>query len=98
MGRTPFRAMVNLLKSIWLLVSTLHTPGLRPLHGFRGQQQAPKSIVVIGGGSAGLGVLKALQSLPTGIRSGWNITLYEEREDVAGIWCVAMARLPSREY
>ena len=87
-GKAPSRTMVHLLKSIWLLVSSLHIPGLTSIHETYVQRQTPKSIAVIGAGSAGIAVLKAFQDLPTEIRANWNITLYEQREDVAGVWCV----------
>lgn len=46
----------------------------------------PKSVAVIGAGSAGLAMLKALFDLPETTRDGWRIVLYEQRGDVAGVW------------
>ncbi|CCL98935.1 uncharacterized protein FIBRA_00942 [Fibroporia radiculosa] len=45
-----------------------------------------KSIAIVGAGSAGLGVLKAILDLPLDIRSGWEVVLYERRRDVGGLW------------
>jgi hypothetical protein len=45
-----------------------------------------KSILVIGGGSAGLGALKVLLDIPSHARSKWEIVLYEQRHDIGGIW------------
>ncbi|KAJ3514233.1 hypothetical protein NLJ89_g2488 [Agrocybe chaxingu] len=47
---------------------------------------SPKSVAIIGAGSGGLAMLKALLDLPLSLREGWEIVLYEEREDVGGIW------------
>jgi hypothetical protein len=50
------------------------------------QQGTPvnKSVAIVGAGSAGLAMLKALVDLPEG--GGWEIVLYEQRRDVGGIW------------
>ncbi|PCH41963.1 dimethylaniline monooxygenase [Wolfiporia cocos MD-104 SS10] len=47
---------------------------------------AHKSIAIIGGGSAGLGMLKAALDLPESIREDWEVVLYERRRDIGGIW------------
>jgi heterodisulfide reductase subunit A-like polyferredoxin len=52
-----------------------------------------KSILIIGGGSAGLSVLKTLLDLPKEIRGNWEISLYEQRHDIGGIWQVAQASI-----
>ena len=49
-----------------------------------------KSIAIVGAGSAGLAMLKVLLDLPENVRRGWEIVLYEEREDVGGIWYVSI--------
>lgn len=95
MGSAPSRTMVHLLKSIWVLVSSLHIPGLTSIPEIPVQPRTPKSIAVIGAGSAGIAVLKAFQDLPLEIRASWNITLYEQREDVAGVWCVVLNSTPT---
>lgn len=46
----------------------------------------PKSVAVIGAGSAGLAMLKALSDLPETTKDGWRIVLYEQRGDVGGVW------------
>ncbi|KAF9535371.1 hypothetical protein CPB83DRAFT_865679 [Crepidotus variabilis] len=53
-------------------------------------RQAPdsitKSIAIVGAGSAGLGMLQTLLALPDSVKEGWEFTLFEEREDVGGVW------------
>ena len=43
-----------------------------------------KSIAIVGAGSAGLAMLKTLLDMPE--YNSWNIVLFEERENVGGIW------------
>ncbi|KAF9219777.1 FAD/NAD(P)-binding domain-containing protein [Gyrodon lividus] len=52
------------------------------------QQGTPinKSVAIVGAGSAGLAMLKALIDLPEELGGGWEIVLYEQRTDVGGIW------------
>ncbi|KZV85019.1 FAD/NAD(P)-binding domain-containing protein [Exidia glandulosa HHB12029] len=45
-----------------------------------------KRIAVVGTGSGGLAVLKALVELPMEMRQGWEIVAFEKREDVGGVW------------
>ncbi|PCH40375.1 dimethylaniline monooxygenase [Wolfiporia cocos MD-104 SS10] len=45
-----------------------------------------KSIAIVGAGSAGLGVLKAILDLPESIREDWEVVLYEQRRAVGGVW------------
>ena len=47
---------------------------------------AEKSVAIVGAGSAGLAALKTFLDLPENVRGNWNITLYEQRRDVGGIW------------
>lgn len=47
---------------------------------------ATKSIAIVGGGSAGLAVLKTILDLPPSTRSGWEVVLFEQRRDVGGVW------------
>ena len=51
----------------------------------------PKSIAIVGAGSAGLAMLKTLLDIPE--YNSWNIVLFEERENVGGIWWVSIALL-----
>lgn len=46
----------------------------------------PKSIAIIGAGSAGLAMLKTVVDLPASSSENWEVVLYEERESVGGIW------------
>lgn len=48
--------------------------------------QSPKSIAIVGAGSAGLAILKTLLDLPYEVRQGWDIVLYEQRRQVGGVW------------
>ena len=50
-----------------------------------------KTIAIIGAGSAGLAMLKTLLDIPE--HNLWNIVLFEERENVGGIWWVSTAFL-----
>lgn len=45
-----------------------------------------KSVAIIGTGSAGLAMVKTLLDLPAEARQGLEISVYEERENVAGVW------------
>lgn len=49
-----------------------------------------KRVAIVGGGTAGLGNLISLLSLPESVRQGWQIDLFEQREDVGGIWCASL--------
>ncbi|KAH6917478.1 dimethylaniline monooxygenase [Coprinopsis sp. MPI-PUGE-AT-0042] len=46
----------------------------------------PKVIAIVGAGSAGLAALKSFLDLPLETRRNWDVILYEQREDVAGVW------------
>ncbi len=48
-----------------------------------------KSIAIIGGGTGGLGTLKAILDLPEDIRREWRIDLYDQRDGIGGIWWVS---------
>jgi chemotaxis response regulator CheB len=45
-----------------------------------------KSILIVGGGTGGLGALKTFLDLPERIRGDWEIALYEKRDDIGGVW------------
>lgn len=45
-----------------------------------------KSVAIIGAGSAGLAALKTFLDLPDDVRGNWDVTLFEQRRDVGGIW------------
>lgn len=49
-----------------------------------------KSIAIVGAGSAGLAALKTLLDLPHEVRQGWDLTLFEQRWSVGGIWYVLL--------
>jgi heterodisulfide reductase subunit A-like polyferredoxin len=45
-----------------------------------------KSILIVGGGTAGQSSLKTFLDVPERIRHDWNIVLYEKRDDIGGVW------------
>jgi cation diffusion facilitator CzcD-associated flavoprotein CzcO len=46
-----------------------------------------KRIAIVGGGRAGIVMLKTLiDDLPKDITRTWEIVLFEQRDDVGGIW------------
>lgn len=46
-----------------------------------------KRIAIVGGGLSGIVMLKTLvNDLPKDITRTWEIVLYEQRDDVGGIW------------
>jgi NADH dehydrogenase FAD-containing subunit len=52
---------------------------------------ATKRIAIVGAGTAGISTLKVLQvDLPEHLRQDWEVTLFEQRADVGGIWCVEL--------
>lgn len=46
-----------------------------------------KSVAIVGAGSAGLAMLRALVDLQDELHDSLDIVLYEQRRDVGGIWC-----------
>ncbi|KAF9219775.1 dimethylaniline monooxygenase [Gyrodon lividus] len=55
-------------------------------HQDANQHHGPKSVAIVGAGSAGLAMLKALVDFPNDSFTDWEIVLYEQRKDVGGIW------------
>lgn len=54
---------------------------------------ASKRIAIVGGGTAGLTMLKTLSAdLPSEVTKDWDIVLFEQREDIGGVWYVARHR------
>ncbi|EJD41710.1 FAD/NAD(P)-binding domain-containing protein [Auricularia subglabra TFB-10046 SS5] len=45
-----------------------------------------KSIAIVGGGTAGIAVLKTILDIPAQERVGWDFVLFEQRRDVGGVW------------
>lgn len=58
----------------------------------------PKSIAVVGGGTAGIAMLKALADVPEHTRRNWTIDLFEKREDLGGIWYAVLPRVASTRH
>ena len=50
------------------------------------QASPSKSIAIIGGGSAGLGVLQVLLDIQGKKNLNWEVVLYEQRRGVGGVW------------
>ncbi|TFK41252.1 hypothetical protein BDQ12DRAFT_626589 [Crucibulum laeve] len=46
----------------------------------------PKSIAIVGAGSGGLAMLKTILDLPEETRERLQFVLYDERDDVGGVW------------
>lgn len=67
-------------------LTRLKTPSV--LGGGSDKNAPNKSIAIVGAGSAGLAMLKTLTELPEETRRSLEFTLFEEREDVGGIWYV----------
>ncbi|GJJ08612.1 hypothetical protein Clacol_002831 [Clathrus columnatus] len=60
--------------------------GLKEVFSDDNQLPVNKSIAIVGAGSAGLAMLKTLTELPDETKQSLNFILFEEREDVGGIW------------
>jgi cation diffusion facilitator CzcD-associated flavoprotein CzcO len=73
--------MVDVLHLLQFLLSFGFFASPEPRH-------QPKTIAIVGAGSAGLAALKTVLDLPLEVRRHWDIVLYEQREDVAGVWYV----------
>ena len=55
--------------------------------GLNNVVQERKSVAIVGAGPSGLVMLKTLLDMPE--HESWKIVLFEERENVGGIWCVS---------
>lgn len=77
--------MVNFRQVVF---SLLASPFSRTPHYTEPNVSEPpsKSVAIIGAGSAGLAVLKTFLDLPQDVRRNWDITLYEQRRNVGGVW------------
>ena len=76
--------MVHIAQLLLPLISSVW-PSQEPLsveHGIIPR----KSVAIIGTGSAGLAMVKTLLDFPAEVRQGLEISVYEERENVAGVW------------
>jgi cation diffusion facilitator CzcD-associated flavoprotein CzcO len=51
-----------------------------------------KKIIIIGGGAAGLASLQAVLATTEHQRGEWEVILFEEREDIGGVWYVYLLR------
>ena len=49
--------------------------------------EVSKRIAIVGAGASGISTLKAfITGLPEETRQGWEIVLFEKRDDIGGIW------------
>ncbi|KAF8971415.1 hypothetical protein BDZ97DRAFT_1786402 [Flammula alnicola] len=76
--------MVNIARLLLPFLSS-NFPAQVPLRPEYGSVPA-KSIAIVGAGSAGLAMFKTLLDLPERAQEGWEVVLYEERENVGGVW------------
>ena len=60
-----------------IIFSLLDSPSMNVVH-------ERKSIAIVGAGSSGMAMLKTLLDMPE--HNSWNIILFEERENIGGIW------------
>ncbi|KZW01293.1 FAD/NAD(P)-binding domain-containing protein [Exidia glandulosa HHB12029] len=75
--------MVNVKQLVLSLLPALQPPDSSP----EASSHLPsKRIAIIGGGTAGIAVLKRLAELAPAERAGWDFVLYEQRRDVGGVW------------
>lgn len=58
---------------------------------YRNMPHERKSIAIVGAGSAGLAMMKTLLDQPE--HNLWHIVVFEERENVGGIWWVSLVFL-----
>jgi len=79
--------MVNILRSLTSYLSVQE-----PLQQLQHEIRPHKSVAIVGAGSAGLGMLKTLLELPDAMRDGWEFSLFEERDNVGGIWYVLLSK------
>jgi ribulose 1,5-bisphosphate synthetase/thiazole synthase len=77
-----YRLWRNFLNYILLLSSD--APG--DIRNALFESTPTKSILIVGGGTAGLGSLKTFLDVPARIRRDWDIVLYEKRDDIGGVW------------
>ncbi|KZT29650.1 FAD/NAD(P)-binding domain-containing protein [Neolentinus lepideus HHB14362 ss-1] len=49
-------------------------------------QSPTKRVAIIGAGSGGVGTLKAIFDIPEDVRRTWQIDLFDQREEVGGVW------------
>ena len=59
-----------------------------PLSGVSPATDVPdKRIAIVGGGTSGIVMLKTLvEDLPKDVTRSWEIVLFEQRNEVGGIW------------
>ena len=61
------------------------------------EKVARKRIAIVGGGTAGLAALKTfVHDIPKSLGEEWDITLYEQRQKLGGVWFVRVSGLERR--
>ena len=77
--------MVNAWQIIFILLGwILQRPDLS-----NNMVHEQKSVAIVGAGSAGLAMLKTLLDMPE--YKSWKIVVFEERENVGGVWWLSIA-------
>ncbi|TFK49541.1 FAD/NAD(P)-binding domain-containing protein [Heliocybe sulcata] len=74
---SAYRTVQCVLASLWLL------PACPPPEEL---QSSGKRVAIIGAGTGGIATLKALFDLPEDVRKSWQVDLYDEREEIGGVW------------
>lgn len=75
--------MVNLRQFVFSLFTMPFSPPAQDLDAL---SSSPKSVAIVGAGSAGLAMLKTILDLPEATNQHWDIVLYEQRRNVGGVW------------
>jgi len=76
--------MVNVQRLLFSFLSS-NLPAQVPLHSEHASVGS-KSVAIVGAGSAGLAMLKTLLELEPLAHGNWNVVLFDERDNVGGIW------------
>lgn len=53
-------------------------------------QRSMMKICIIGGGAAGLAILKIIKDSDEFKSGAWAVNVYEERDDIGGTWCAEL--------
>ena len=70
-------------------VDQQHLRNIQPLV----PSQSPKRIAVVGGGTSGLSFLKVSGEYQKEHNVQWEISLFEQRHDIGGVWCITFPDL-----
>ncbi|KAL0951308.1 hypothetical protein HGRIS_008015 [Hohenbuehelia grisea] len=76
--------MVNVHQFVLSAVAGLGAQ--KHLNDYAPTAEFTKSIAIVGAGDGGLAMLKTLLDFPNSTRGTWDITLFDQRHDVGGVW------------